>query len=164
MDTQKCYFRNYLLFKLNERFHIISHFLSVQQEDDHNPETKDENDEGDSDHQVDLDTRLKMLMKGKANMPSFLLNELNGSEEEDEEEEADGEVTNAMNNIDINSQKPQTPAVFVPEPPLSRAPSPFLSEEKYKSCHEAWQAQKLAEFNKKHSLNNVKKVCIVDSY
>ena len=72
-----------------------------------------------------------------------------------------GEVTNAMNNIDINSQKPQTPAVFVPEPPLSRAPSPFLSEEKYKSCHEAWQTQKLAEFNKKHSLNNVKKVCIV---
>ena len=98
-------------------------------------------------------------MKGKANMPSFLLNELNGSEEDDEEEEEDGEVTNAMNNIDINSQKPQTPAVFVPESPLSRAPSPFLSEEKYKSCHEAWQAQKLAEFNKKHSLNNVKKVC-----
>ena len=75
--------------KLNKRFHI-SLFLSVQQEDDHNPETKDENDEDDSDHKVDLDTRLKMLMKGKANMPSFLLNELNGSEEDDEEDEEDG--------------------------------------------------------------------------
>ena len=31
-----------------------------------------------------------MLMKGKANMPSFLLNELNGSEEDDEEDEEDG--------------------------------------------------------------------------
>ena len=39
---------------------------------------------------MDLDTRLKMLMKGKANMPSFLLNELNGSEEDDEEDEEDG--------------------------------------------------------------------------
>ena len=100
-------------------------------------------------------------MKGKANMPSFLLNELNGSEDEDEEEE-DGEVTNTLNNLDIHSQQHtgqnQVPAVFEPELPLSRAPSPFLSEEKYKSCHEAWQAQKLADFNQKHAVINVKKV------
>ena len=66
-----------------------------------------------------------------------------------------------MNNIDINSQnqqKSQAASVFVPEQPLSRAPSPFLSEEKYRLCHEAWQAQKLAEHKQKNSLNNVKKV------
>ena len=40
------------------------------------------------DHQVDLDTRLKMLMKGQTgSMPAFLLNELNGSGSEVEEGE-----------------------------------------------------------------------------
>ena len=72
-------------------------------------------------------------------------------------------VTNALNNLDIHSQhqhtsQNQVPAVFEPELPLSRAPSPFLSEEKYKSCHEAWQAQKLADFKQKHAVINVKKV------
>ena len=89
METQKCFVA--ITYCLNWTKDFTFHFfLSVQQEDDHNPETKDENDEGDSDHKVDLDTRLKMLMKGKANMPSFLLNELNGSEEDDEEDEEDG--------------------------------------------------------------------------
>ena len=89
METQKCFVA--ITYCLNWTKDFTFHFfLSVQQEDDHNPETKDENDEDDSDHKVDLDTRLKMLMKGKANMPSFLLNELNGSEEDDEEDEEDG--------------------------------------------------------------------------
>lgn len=55
---------------------------------DSQEDIKDENDEEEdaeeSDHKVDLDTRLKMLMKGKAGgaMPSFLLGELNDEEEE----------------------------------------------------------------------------------
>ena len=70
--------------------YLISILTFLKVDEDANVETKDENDEDDSDHKVDLDTRLKMLMKGKANMPSFLLNELNGSEEDDEEDEEDG--------------------------------------------------------------------------
>ena len=99
-------------------------------------------------------------MKGKANMPSFLLNELNGSEEDEDEEEEDGEVTNALNNLDIHKQQQQNqvPTVFTPELPLSRPPSPFLSEDIYRSCHESWQAQKLEAFKQQNSSNNVKKV------
>merc|ERR1712110_903911 len=73
--------------------------------------------------------------------------------------EEDGEVTNALNNLDIHSQQQQNqaPTVFMPELPLSRPPSPFLSEEIYKKCHESWQAKKLEAFREKNPSNDVKK-------
>jgi hypothetical protein len=116
---------------------------------------KDGNDEDDSDHQVDLDTRLKLLMKGKAGaaMPSFLLNELNGSEED--EEESEGEIKDTKPKIEddfsklpqvFQQKQPPAPPVFVEELPLSRAPSPFLSNEQYQSCHHDWQSERKAKF------------------
>ena len=64
-----------------------------------------------------------MLMKGKAGtaMPSFLLDELNGSEGEESDE---GEIKDEIKQDSI----PELPPTFVPDPLLERPPSPFLSE------------------------------------
>ncbi len=73
---------------------------------------------------IDLDTRLKMLMKDKTGaMPAFLLQELNsGSDESDKETSTDkkskSKVVDAKDDDD-------------PDAPLSRPPSPFLSAEHY---------------------------------
>ena len=110
---------------------------------------KDENDE--DDHQVDLDTRLKMLMKGKAGaaMPSFLLDELNGSEGE---EESEGEIKDIVSKSNNDHLVPELPPTFTPDPILSRPPSPFLSESHYQKCHDAWQNDKREKFNKLHNI------------
>ena len=132
-------------------------------------EIKDENDENDSDHQVDLDTRLKMLMKNKAGgaMPSFLLNQFNGSGEDEEEDSENNEVKNALENPDNNdivskhapeSAIPPLPAIFTPEKPLSRAPSPFLTETHYQNCHNSWQNQRQEEFDKKYGIKKDEKL------
>ena len=149
-----------------------------------------------SDHQVDLDTRLKLLMKGKAGgaMPSFLLNELNGSEDDDDDDDnnSDKEIqqimgTGGKNHFEdgINSRSypnssmnqnrtyggqhqqhsnnhhggqtallasSDSNLVFIEEPPLSRAPSPFLSESHYLECHGSWQAKRKSEFEKSQQL------------
>merc|ERR1712223_1457078 len=42
--------------------------------------------------------------------------------------------------------------VFIEEPPLSRAPSPFLSESHYLECHGSWQAKRKSEFEKSQQL------------
>lgn len=75
------------------------------------------------------------------------MNELNGSEEE-EENEVDEEIKQVIE----KEIKPAAIPTFDPDPALSRAPSPFLSDLHYKTCHESWQASKLAEFNAKHNL------------
>ncbi len=112
---------------------------------------KDENDEDDCDnHDMDLDTRLKMLMKGKAGsaMPSFLLNEINGSDEEDEDEEGQikeddlKNIDSEVNNLNLTDKNPEE---FQVQVQLSRAPSPFLSQSHYNACHEAWENQRLEE-------------------
>ena len=41
----------------------------------------------------------------------------------------------------------------MPDPILSRPPSPFLSEVTYQKCHESWQKQKHEDFNKKHGIS-----------
>lgn len=119
---------------------------------DEDEKIKDENDE--DDHQVDLDTRLKMLMKGKAGaaMPSFLLDELNGSEKDESEEEIKDIVSKSNNDHLV----PELPPSFNPDPILSRPPSPFLSESHYQKCHDAWQNDKREKFNKLHNIENSK--------
>ena len=77
-----------------------------------------EGEGGDEDSRnLDLDTRLKMLMKNKdANMPAFLI----PTDSSDEEPGQPGQ--------------PPAPAVEDTRP-LSRAPSPFLSHEAYLASH-----------------------------
>ena len=89
--------------------------------DDSNPIIEDaleavsEGEGGDEDStNLDLDTRLKMMMKNKdTNMPAFLIP--SDSSEED--------------------QPPAPPAPVEDTRPLSRAPSPFLSHEAYLASH-----------------------------
>ena len=71
---------------------------------------------------IDLDTRLKMLMKDKTGaMPAFLLQELNsGSDESDKETDKKSK-----------SKVPDLKEEEDPDAPLSRPPSPFLSAEHY---------------------------------
>ena len=90
-------------------------------------------------HKVDLDTRLKMLMKDKT-VPAFLLEELNNSDEEEEEGEAksDGEP----------EAEPVDPNTVPGETPLDRPPSPFLSSTHYLECFKEWQ-EEFAESLKK---------------
>ena len=85
------------------------------------------------DHSVDLDTRLKMLMKDKSSaVPAFLLESL---QSEEEEEEAVQEVeTTATNNLNQNSYSPSS-CLIEEVKPLSRAPSPFISRDHYLNCH-----------------------------
>ncbi len=107
-------------------------------------------DESDADEpKVDLDTRLKMLMKDKTGtMPAFLLDEFDGSEsgeEQAEEEKPDSTIPdNHMNYQDKVKNVP--PVVVFPlqpdEIPLSRAPSPFLSTKVYLQCHTEWVADR----------------------
>ena len=97
---------------------VISNIPSTEDlsaNEDQSKETpKDDNDENESEHQVDLDTRLKMLMKNKSGgaMPSFLLNELNGSEEDD----SDKEIKDLMlkNNEDSRSSLPNS-SILLPQ-------------------------------------------------
>ena len=82
------------------------------------------------DHSVDLDTRLKMLMKDKSSaVPAFLLESL---QSEEEEEQVEQEVETVANNEDNHTS---SPIVFEETKPLSRAPSPFLSRDHYLNCH-----------------------------
>ena len=128
-------------------------FEAINVKEEEEEKVKDENDE-EGDHQVDLDTRLKMLMKGKAGaaMPSFLLDELNGSENE---EESEGEIKDEKSRTDI--LVPELPPIFQPDPLLSRPPSPFLSEEHYQKCHESWQNDKRQKFNALHNIDTSQK-------
>ena len=87
---------------------------------------KDDNDENESEHQVDLDTRLKMLMKNKSGgaMPSFLLNELNGSEEDD----SDKEIKDLMlKNEDSRSSLPNS-SILLPQHQAGKNLSIFLTD------------------------------------
>ena len=88
------------------------------------------------DHSVDLDTRLKMLMKDKSSaVPAFLLESLQS--EEEEEEQVEQEVETVVNNGNQDSFNNHTPSPFPLEEfkPLSRAPSPFMSRDHYLNCH-----------------------------
>ena len=143
--------------------------------------TKSEGDRGDDagqeeedDHKVDLDTRLKMLMRDKSGaMPAFLLTELNDSDNEDEEEEkrkkeeeeakAKTEVKAEVEHGEYNAyyeqqQKPPASVVFplhADEVPLSRPPSPFLSTKEYLKCHTEWVAERRAredELRNRHAM------------
>lgn len=49
----------------------------------------------------------------------------------------------------MNNNHRNDPLVFIPDPPLSRAPSPFLSAEQYTAAHENWQSEKRAQFMQK---------------
>ena len=83
---------------------------------------------------VDLDTRLKMLMKGpQTSMPAFLLQELNNSESE-EEEKAEDDVAKEVEEANAAGAKSMFP-LLPDEVPLSRPPSPFLTAAHYLSCH-----------------------------
>ena len=82
---------------------------------------------------VDLDTRLKMLMKGpQTSMPAFLLQELNNSESE--EEKAEDDVAKELEEANAAGAKSMFP-LLPDEVPLSRPPSPFLTAAHYLSCH-----------------------------
>ena len=86
------------------------------------------------DHSVDLDTRLKMLMKDKSSVvPAFLFESL----QSDEDEEVEEEVETTTINVNQNSLNMYSPSGAVVEElkPLSRAPSPFLSQNHYLDCH-----------------------------
>ena len=97
---------------------------------DKSVEKEEENAAKTLDHSVDLDTRLKMLMKDKSSaVPAFLLESLIG---EEEEEKAEEEVETSVNNEDNNASSPIS---FEEIKPLSRAPSPFLSRDHYLNCH-----------------------------
>ena len=89
------------------------------------------------DHSVDLDTRLKMLMKDKSSVvPAFLFESLQADEEEEEVETANDEANNSMNQNSSDIQcSPSTYNAIENMKPLSRAPSPFLSQEHYLHCH-----------------------------
>ena len=87
------------------------------------------------DHSVDLDTRLKMLMKDKSSaVPAFLLESL---QSEEEEEQVEQEVETLVENGNQDSLNNHAPSPFPLEElkPLSRAPSPFLSKDHYLNCH-----------------------------
>ena len=153
-------------------------------QEDFNEEQAKSGDDDESDHQVDLDTRLKLLMKGKAGgaMPSFLLNELNGSEDDDDDDnnsDNDKEIKQIMTGKNhyedsrlsglsqpLNNQNRTSHGgqhnqhsnnqllssdhsnFFVEDPPLSRAPSPFLSQSHYLQCHQTWQTERKSKFEK----------------
>lgn len=106
---------------------------SVKGSEDEAPEEGEAEEEG-NDHNMDLDTRLKMLMKDRSGaMPAFLLEELNQSESDGEaKEDHDGEKT-----------VPSDMFPLLPdEVPLSRAPSPFLSADHYLRSHKEWVAER----------------------
>ena len=101
-------------------------------------ETKVEvNQEGDN-HKLDLDTRLKMLIKNTPNLPSFLV-DLQSDEEKGKSEE-DTEVA------EVSKEPPQ----YKEELPLSRAPSPFLSEEAYMQNYQANLEEQRAAHNREN--------------
>ena len=84
---------------------------------------------------VDLDTRLKMLMKGpQTSMPAFLLQELNNSESDDEKGD---DVAKELKDVDeVNAGDAKSVFPLLPdELPLSRPPSPFLTATHYLNCH-----------------------------
>ena len=82
---------------------------------------------------VDLDTRLKMLMKGpQTSMPAFLLQELNNSESDGGGgEKGEEEAVKRVKEEEVQSVFPLLPD----ELPLSRPPSPFLTATHYLNCH-----------------------------
>ncbi|XP_040580169.1 uncharacterized protein Set1 [Lepeophtheirus salmonis] len=96
----------------------------------------------DSNQKMDLDTRLKLLMKkgsGSGLIPAFLLNELNSEEEEEEEDKTEKVPTDV--DLRTNGIDPfKNPEPIQPE--LSRPPSPFISVEAYESSSIAWQESK----------------------
>jgi len=75
---------------------------------------------------LDLDTRLKLLMKDKTGaMPAFLLQELNSGSDN----ESDKEVEKLSNNKSVEQLVKLEDDDS--DSPLSRPPSPFLSAEHY---------------------------------
>ena len=119
---------------------VTDNVVNDAMQTDEAAKTSDQEEKGESegeDHKVDLDTRLKMLMKDRSGtMPAFLLEELNGSESEVEE----GETKDTS-----ESQQAPSASVFPLQPdevPLSRPPSPFLSPETYLQCHQDWVSEK----------------------
>ena len=84
---------------------------------------------------VDLDTRLKMLMKGpQTSMPAFLLQELNNSESDDEKGDDVAEEVKEEDEANAADAKSVFP-LLPDELPLSRPPSPFLTASHYLNCH-----------------------------
>lgn len=84
---------------------------------------------------VDLDTRLKMLMKGpQTSMPAFLLQELNNSESDDEKGDDVAEEVKEEDEANAADAKSVFP-LLPDELPLSRPPSPFLTAAHYLNCH-----------------------------
>ena len=77
---------------------------------------------------LDLDTRLKLLMKDKTGaMPAFLLQELNsGSDNESEKEAEKSPNKKSVEQIGKLEEDEEED-----DSPLSRPPSPFLSDEHY---------------------------------
>eukprot|EP00095_Tigriopus_kingsejongensis_P000095 maker-scaffold1877_size25834-snap-gene-0.7 protein:Tk00095 transcript:maker-scaffold1877_size25834-snap-gene-0.7-mRNA-1 annotation:"hypothetical protein AND_009677" len=98
--------------------------------------------EHEDEHKLDLDTRLKMLMKDKS-VPAFLLQEFNAASESESEKEAENPAPQVEDGT--NNGGGDLPNVFPLQPdevPLDRAPSPFLSSDHYLACHKAWVAEK----------------------
>ena len=97
-------------------------------------------DDGGDDGQVDLDTRLKMLMKGgiSSAVPAFLLEGVGKSDDENVE------VEDELAKIDLNKDKQKSKYELIKKP-LSRPPSPFLSEKIYLEAHKEWLAEEKAE-------------------
>ncbi len=120
---------------------------SMDDADGASAKPKDEKEEGEesgsddgNDHKVDLDTRLKMLMKGpQSSVPAFLLQELHNSETE--EEEIKEEAAPAAVSADGQSVFP----LHADERPLSRPPSPFLSAAHYLESHKEWLEERRKE-------------------
>jgi len=82
------------------------------------PGAEEAADKSEGERSIDLDTRLQMLMKGKAsNMPAFLMGS-SGAETSD------------------NEQVPEPPPPAKHTGVLSRTPSPFASREEYTKSHE----------------------------
>ncbi len=130
---------------------------------------EDGEDGGDSDdHKVDLDTRLKMLMKGQAGaMPAFLLDELAADASDDEDDKEMAEINNRQvpdprrqqngpSSSQVHQQQQQQqqqrqeleePKPFEEWQPLSRPPSPFLTRDQYLSCHQDWQHERQVTHN-----------------
>ncbi|TRY70386.1 hypothetical protein TCAL_08908 [Tigriopus californicus] len=100
-------------------------------------------DQSEGEHKLDLDTRLKMLMKDKS-VPAFLLQELN-AESESESEKEDKLAAPLPTVSGMTADMTELPQVFPLQPdevPLDRAPSPFLSSQHYLTCHKDWLAER----------------------
>ena len=117
-----------------------------------NSQDLSQNDESNTTSSVSEDTDIEGKNPTQSSAPHEKIQELNlQAKEADQvtkEKEQNSGIHQHSNNHGQAMVTSNSNLVFVEDLPLTRAPSPFLSESHYLQCHQAWQAERKSNFEK----------------